>query len=178
MIRLQLQCHPDSPRGEIAAIEATVAGHDAGGLMLCFAVTGDLGRLKLPPPRAAERVDELWRSTCCEVFIRNAEHKAYREYNFAPSEAWQAYDFSDYRHGRRLAAVAPPACSWSIGAERVQLCVHLRAEHLPAAPWRLNLAAVLEQRGLPLSYWALAHPAPHPDFHHPDAFVLELEPPC
>jgi len=40
---------------------------------------------------------------------------------------------------------------------------------------RLALAAVVEdERGM-LSYWALRHPAGKPDFHHPDAFALELE---
>lgn len=178
MIRLQLQCHPDSPRGGTAGVTATLTCRDTGGLMIHFDIAGDLSRLVLPPPQVPARVDGLWHSTCCEVFIRTAQQAAYREFNCAPSEAWQAYDFNDYRAGRQLAVVAPPPCSWSVTPERLTLSVHLNAAHLPAPPWRLNLAAVIAQKGLPLSYWSLAHPTTHPDFHHPDAFVLELEPPC
>ena len=35
-------------------------------------------------------------------------------------------------------------------------------------------AAVIEEDGGPLSYWALQHPPGNPDFHHPDGFALEL----
>jgi hypothetical protein len=33
---------------------------------------------------------------------------------------------------------------------------------------------VVEEKDGLLSYWALNHPPGKPDFHHPDAFVLEL----
>ena len=35
----------------------------------------------------------------------------------------------------------------------------------------------IEETDGTLSYWALAHPSPKPDFHHPDGFVLELPQP-
>jgi hypothetical protein len=33
----------------------------------------------------------------------------------------------------------------------------------------------VEDRSGSLSYWALRHAAGKPDFHHPDAFALELD---
>ncbi len=39
---------------------------------------------------------------------------------------------------------------------------------------RLALSAVIEETDGRLSYWALAHPAAKPDFHHAEAFVLSL----
>lgn len=46
---------------------------------------------------------------------------------------------------------------------------------LPAdAPWRLGLSAVIEETSGAKSYWALAHAPGKPDFHHPDAFALDL----
>jgi hypothetical protein len=47
----------------------------------------------------------------------------------------------------------------------------------PHAALRVALSAVIEEEGGMLSYWALKHPPGKPDFHHPDAFALELEPP-
>ena len=34
--------------------------------------------------------------------------------------------------------------------------------------------AVLEEKDGTKSYWALAHAADKPDFHHPDCFVAKL----
>ena len=46
----------------------------------------------------------------------------------------------------------------------------------PDADWRLALTAVIEQRDSLKSYWALAHPAGQPDFHHADGFSQILTP--
>ena len=37
-----------------------------------------------------------------------------------------------------------------------------------------GLTAVIETLDGAISYWALAHPAEKPDFHHPDSFILIL----
>jgi hypothetical protein len=42
----------------------------------------------------------------------------------------------------------------------------------------LNLAAIVEEKGLGRSFWALGHPAGEPDFHDPACFTLELPPPA
>lgn len=47
----------------------------------------------------------------------------------------------------------------------------------PGGDWLAGLSAVIEEADGTLSYWALAHPAGKPDFHHPDCFVLELPAP-
>jgi hypothetical protein len=39
---------------------------------------------------------------------------------------------------------------------------------------RVAASAVVEEANSGLSYWALAHPAAKPDFHHADAFVLSV----
>jgi hypothetical protein len=51
---------------------------------------------------------------------------------------------------------------------------------LPAAfdlgpgPWELAVTMVVEEHDGRQSFWALAHPGPEPDFHHPDSFTLRL----
>jgi hypothetical protein len=45
---------------------------------------------------------------------------------------------------------------------------------LAEANWFVSLTAVIEAADGTLSYWALRHPAPQPDFHHPGGFVLTL----
>ena len=46
---------------------------------------------------------------------------------------------------------------------------------MPKPGSALALAAVIEDEAGALSYWALRHAAGVPDFHHPDAYALELE---
>jgi len=65
--------------------------------------------------------------------------------------------------------------------QQLELDALMRLECLPLMPLRarlqLALSAVIEDEQGGLSYWALTHPPGKPDFHHPDAFVLELERP-
>ena len=39
---------------------------------------------------------------------------------------------------------------------------------------RIGLSAVIEEEDGTISYWALRHAPGKPDFHHPDAFAMEL----
>ena len=44
-------------------------------------------------------------------------------------------------------------------------------------PLRLGLSAIVEDAAGTLSYWALRHPPGKPDFHHTDAFALQMRNP-
>ena len=122
---------------------------------------------------AAEgRAAELWKSTCFEAYLRAEGEEAYREWNFAPSGQWAAYDFSAYREGMADADVAEPYVRmednftwWSLGAT-----IAVPADQ----PWQLGLSAVLEEADGTKSFWALAHPDGEADFHHADCFAARL----
>jgi hypothetical protein len=127
-------------------------------------------------------VDRLWQHTCFEVFISVEGHSAYHEFNCAPSGEWAAYAFRRYREGAPLAddELAPSIIVRSAG-DGLALDAIVRLDRLPTtephAPLQLALSAVVEEKDGALSYWALKHPPGKPDFHHPDAFALELLPP-
>ena len=137
-----------------------------------FGVSAPADRFVIPEGEPA-RADELWKSTCFEAFLREAGRKAYREWNFAPSGQWAAYDFSSERKGMKNAAVEQPPYIrmednftwWTLGATMA-----LDADKT----WELGLSAVLEERDGTKSYWALAHGADKPDFHDPGCFVGRL----
>ena len=42
------------------------------------------------------------------------------------------------------------------------------------AALQVAITSVIEERSGRLSYWALAHPGPEPDFHRRDGFLLRL----
>ena len=138
-----------------------------------FAVQAPVARFVIPQAEEPSRTDELWRTTCFEAFLRVEGEQGYREWNFAPSGQWAAYDFTDYREGMAEAEIdSPPYIRmednltwWTFGAT-----IAVEA----GVRWQLGLSAVLEEQDGTKSYWALAHAADKPDFHHPDCFVAKL----
>ena len=177
---LALACHPATPAASVRGIAVRAHSHRDGGLALGFVLQGDLSRLCVPTPRPGGRAEGLWQHTCFEVFVAEANTPAYREFNFAPSGQWAAYAFRSYRDGGPLGNDMDPAIAVRRAADRLELDAFIGFDRLPALPdrggWWLGLAAVVEEAGGTLSYWALRHPPGRPDFHHPDAFALEFDP--
>lgn len=178
-MRLIMQRHGDSQGTAAKAVEVELAWPAPGKLALTYVVIGDIAALKLPSPAPGGRTDELWRHTCLEAFV--GEGAGYYEFNLAPSAEWAAYGFSGYRDG--MAPVEPfedPAISTEATYDRFALHATLDLSDLPDlrpdVAWRLALTAVIEQRDGLKSYWALAHPAGKPDFHHADGFSQVLTP--
>ena len=167
MPQVALICHPSAPSAAVRSIAVDVSG----ALELHYVLEGDLSRIRISPPGAARRVDELWKRTCFEAFVAVRGGQGYREFNFTPSREWAGYDFSAYRAG-----MTPVNKEWQpqISIHRREQRFEIDAKLAAAPPLRLALAAVIEEEGGRLSYWALAHPAEQPDFHHPDSFALEL----
>lgn len=167
-----LERHPASPCAALRGIEATVTRAADGGLQLAFRLEGDLERLRIPPPRAPRIAERLWQHTCCELFIAGAAGPAYHEFNFSPSGEWAAYRFERYREGLPFEAADPKI---SVQHTATFLKLEARVVHPPPGDLRLGLSAVIEEIDGTLSYWALRHAPGKPDFHHRDAFALELD---
>jgi hypothetical protein len=169
--------HPATPPSEPLKVWATVEHAGSLGAVastnIWFGVGAPAERFVIPPPAEPQRAGELWQTTCFEAFLRIPGIEPYREWNFAPSGDWAAYDFASYRGGRADAEVAPPYIRvednliwWALGAT-----IAVDAD----ATWALGLSAILEEKDGPKSYWALAHPsADRPDFHDPGCFVAHL----
>jgi hypothetical protein len=168
----RLKRHPASAGGETLALEAEAAL--AGStLRLEFRVAGAVDAVLWPEPACVERTDGLWRTTCFEAFLTADE--GYREFNISPSGRWSAYQFSGYREGMADLPAPAPTIVVRRGVEEVRIEAELHVGGSPG-PVRLSLSAVIEDLAGGRSYWALAHPADKPDFHHPDSFVLKLSP--
>lgn len=178
-----LTCHADCYSGAIESIQVYVGWAQSNALALTYALTGDLMRLPLPPLEVSRRADRLWEHTCFEAFVSVKGSSEYYEFNFAPSGEWAVYGFQRYREGVPIPddRLAPKITMHNV-TRGLDLEAIVQLNHLPAIPpraqLRLALAAVIEEKESGLSYWALRHPPGRPDFHHPDAFVLELDPPA
>jgi hypothetical protein len=171
--------HPDTPCNAVHAVTASVSRDASGTLTAHYVINGEVAGLNVPEARPAHVGRELWRHTCCEIFI-SAGGAAYQEFNFAPSGAWAGYAFDAYRYGGPLdeALDPPPVSALSVLTDQhsIEIRAAIRLDRgLAAEKLLLALSAVIEERNGRLSYWALRHPPGKPDFHHRDGFTLELD---
>lgn len=148
-----------------------------GWLTLRWKLSGS-GRVRFPPLAGNCRADNLWRTTCFELFVVAGQGPGYSEFNLSPSEQWAAYHFTAYRDGMSEHPVTPaPVCTLRQGRNSAIFDAAIPRPALPAWPWHYGLSAVIEEEGGHMSYWALAHPAEKPDFHAPACFTGTLAAP-
>ena len=173
-----LTCHPQTPSQSTREIDVVIEEAKSGSLMLTFCLVGDISGLSIPESRSPRRAEHLWQHTCFEAFVMEGEGPEYREFNFSPSGEWAVYEFRDYRNGGVLENERAPGIDVYKTLDSLELGAEIGQVLLPQGrPLRLGLSAVVEDAGGLLSYWALRHPPGKPDFHHTDAFALQMRNP-
>jgi hypothetical protein len=171
-------CHPGTRSDAVRRVTARLKRR-GGDLEITYALEGELPRLCIPAHTHSRIGAKLWQHTCFELFITR-HMPAYHEFNFSPSGEWAAYAFSRYREGAPFGDDAlDPQVAVRTDEDSLELdaTVQLGRVSPPHAAAKLSLAlsAVIEELDGRLSYWALRHPPGKPDFHHPEAFALELD---
>lgn len=177
---MKLIPHPSSPPRAIEAVEVEFGMSDGNEVLLRYLVRGS--GLSLPEMEAPERADELWMTTCFEMFVMPDDGgDSYFEFNFSPSTRWAAYAFNGYRAAMRDLALAvephverDPELEPEDGEPHYALEAEVDFSEIPPGALRVGLTAVIEELDGTKSFWALAHPSDEPDFHHADSFTLEL----
>jgi hypothetical protein len=165
--------HPATAASAAQCVSVAIR-RERRGLHLQYVVEGDASRLAVPPPTKPCRTDELWRSTCFELFVRE-QGPAYDEFNLSPSGQWAAYRFGDYRGEAGMLGLDEPPRIWFSREPFGLLLSSFITVDLPGTG-RIGLSAVIEDKSGAKSYWALAHPPGAPDFHHPACFAADLPP--
>jgi len=176
-MQFNLLPHPATPPAEPpfkvwASIDHAASLAAVATTNIWFGVSAPAERFVIPEASEPVRAEELWKTTCFEAFLRPLGKKGYREWNFAPSGRWAAYDFTSTRKGMKEGDAPGPYIRmednftwWALGASIA----------VPAdTNWELGLSAVLEEKDGTKSYWALAHPCEKPDFHDPGCFASHL----
>lgn len=148
------------------------------GLAVTFRMEGPLEKLVIPPLASTPaRLDNLWQTTCLELFISKEGSPDYLEANLSPAGHWNLYAFSGYRDGmRREETILSVAIRCLRTPSQLHLFSLLPLPGLANDTGRLLLgvsAILLHQDGR-TSHWALAHPGPKPDFHTQKGFLLRL----
>jgi hypothetical protein len=161
-LMLHVACDLGPIRAVTAQIRSTATGCEAE-----FRLDGMIDAIVIPPPRPSMRTDNLWQTTCFEIFWQPLGQTCYREFNLSPSGQWAAYDFDAFREGMRDAPVDGITLSCSHSEHELVLTASITAD-LPA-PAQVALNAVVEN-GVDngsgkVQYWALAFPPGKPEFH-------------
>jgi hypothetical protein len=118
------------------------------------------------------RQDYLWQNTCYEIFIGVKGEDYYREINLSPSEAWQVYQFEEYRYPEDM----PPQQADDIELNELKrthyglsvsldLTEFMLKHKLKWSDLFIGLTAVLKtSQGEQL--YAMQHSGQHADFHN------------
>jgi len=169
-----LVAHPEYPPVSVNSVSILFGTIPTDRLMLRWKISGD-SDLLVPSFGGRGRADELWKTTCFELFLMGRDG-AYREFNFSPSGRWAASEFSSYRDGmKEYEPLKWPEIESQEGSGVTVLTAFLDGAEL-AGMERAGLSAVVEEEGGALSYWALAHKADGQlDFHDPACFALALD---
>lgn len=171
-----LMLHRTCSLGPIRAVTASITPTN-GGCEAEFRLDGNVGRILVPEQTLPKRTDNLWKTTCFEIFWQPIGQPGYVEFNLSPSTKWAAYDFDGFREGMRDAPVnrVDIACDWDgkEGASEFVLKVRIEAELLTPAQVALN--AIVEHTDRELQFWALAFPPGKPEFHSEACRQLIIE---
>ena len=172
----QLIPHPAFPPRKVQAIAARLVGRDENWLRLRWRIEGSAA-LVVPSFAGRGRGDELWTTTCFELFVAG-EGEDYIEFNLSPSERWNAYAFSGRRADMQEHPMPrEPDCTIRLGSSFAIFDAAIPGGSLPISESPVGISCVIEEEGGVKSYWALAHASDAPDFHDPACFTATLPAP-
>lgn len=175
----RLTRHPESGETGIHAISAGCVIVAEQHLALSFRAFGDIDDIVLPEEAAGLRADNLWKTTCFELFLKRTGEPDYLEVNVSPSSNWAVYKFDDYRKNHRvMKSAAVTKTSLETSPKMLALSVSMTIPEIvenAGENFRIGLSAVIEHGNGAKSYWALRHPPGAPDFHHDFSFAGRLE---
>lgn len=176
---LPLIRHPCSKGDACRRIKADCHLRAGNELNIAFELDANTSALAIPARGGAERKDNLWQTTCFELFLAKAGDHGYWEFNFSPSTDWAVYRFFAYRKDQRKEQAIsmldiqlhqePTRFGLNANVPLGEIIGDSCADHIS-----IGLSAIVEQTDGAVSYWALAHPPGEPDFHHECCFTLPL----
>jgi hypothetical protein len=173
--------HPLAIAGAASGIRIDAGfSRDDACLRLVYRVRGSLDVLHVPGPQDSFPGERLWEHTCFEAFVGGAGER-YSEFNVSPNGQWARFEFEAYRRriGTRTGQGEPVAVKVRRRGLELLVEASLAAELLPTGatlPVQVGLSAVLQGVDGSLTYFALAHAGPQPDFHDRQGWCCQLGP--
>ncbi len=158
-------------------ISGTITRH-AGTLKINFELSAPLNQIIIPAlAEKPTRKNRLWEDTCFELFIGIKGTDPYWEFNLSPSGYWNVFRFDDYRKGMTEETTFSRLPFYVTHTpDSLKMFLEIKMNELLPPDQLLNagISAVIKNNHGDITYWALTHPGPKPDFHLKDAFCIEL----
>jgi len=165
-----LVLHPDSKPGSITGVSAAITVVP-GGCRAVFVASGAIGRIAVPAISQPERLDDLWRTTCFEIFWSH-DGTSYREFNLSPSTRWACYDFDNFRAGMRN---APAEVAITVNTNGTELRLEAVIQSDLPLPATVALNAIIADADGINRFWALDFAGGAAEFHSPACRALRLD---
>lgn len=123
------------------------------------------------PIKNPGRKDELWKSTCFELFLGQQNSSSYLEVNASPSGEWNIYRFDSERQGLRP---EPGRCQifTEKSDEIFRIQINIQTDVIPS---EIGATAVLAWKDRQNQYFSLQHSKPQPDFHNRSDWIWRLK---
>ena len=138
----------------------------------------DLEKFEIPAvEKLPIRKNELWETTCFELFLGIKNTPIYWEFNLSPSGDWNIYWFEDYRKSMLLEERFE-SLPFNIlrDSNALYLGLEFNLDFLVSVIENMDVSitTVINSKEGDISYWALKHCGKQADFHLRDRFVLEI----
>ncbi len=139
--------------------------------LLSYSIFGDISEIIIPYienfTSNYQRKDELWKTTCFELFIANKIDKSYFEINVSPDYGYNTYSFNDYRYGmKEEGSLSIKNIEKIKDNNKFNLKFILKSENLINIDNLLvNISSVIKYNNGKTEHWALNHSADKADFH-------------
>jgi hypothetical protein len=141
-------------------------------IKISFTVQGMLEAYVFPKAQKIQRVDELWKATCFELFLANDE-EVYYELNFSSSLGWNFYVLESYREEpKELEFLFVPTIKIEENDNEFRIVFELKSVNLNLEQFKYyNLATILLSKENERTFWAIKHLKTQPDFHDKKSFL-------
>ena len=147
-------------------------------LLISYKLSGPLAEIIVPAPADVRvRKNGLWEETCFEFFLAPVTSEHYWEFNLSPSGHWNVYHFSAFRQGmKEETAYTSLPFSILLYSDFLQLSLEVELDKIVQTDQslKIGISALTKTVNGRMTFWALTHPGPQPDFHRRGAFILDL----
>ena len=139
-------------------------------IRLSFVVKGALDEYIFPSKSIPKKANELWKSTCFELFLGNEKEETYYELNFSSSLAWNFYYLSTYRgEVEELTLLNSPKVERFEAKDEFKILFELSVENVEDFEL-YNVACILLNKEHKRTFWTIKHLNSQPDFHDKASF--------
>lgn len=156
-----------------------IANRQGNKLSFSYTVAGNIEDIFFPYLITnPTRKDDLWKTTCFEIFIAVKNSPGYWEFNLSPSGEWNAYVMDAYRQVNMREEARVQQMQFAVKKDTE--CFSLEGElNLSAciteeSRIEVGIASVIKINDGRESFWALTHPPAVADFHLRNNFILEF----